>query len=341
MATFHRLALASSLCVICFSLVYIFTGCCETELAAAARGGYVVRVPVREFLSPGLNASAPAAAAAAAAGDGAAVVGTGLERDYTATRRLPQALIIGVKKGGTRALLEFLRLHPDIRALGSEPHFFDRHYARGLDWYRSMMPKALEGQVVMEKTPRYFVTTETPARVHAMSRQVKLIVVVRDPVTRAISDYTQIISKTPDIPTFESLAFKNHSTGEMDAQWSPLWIGLYALHLQRWLDWFPLEQIHLVSGERLISDPAGEMAKVQDFLGLQRIVTDKHFYFNKTKGFPCLKKPEGSSKPHCLGKTKGRTHTPIDPDVLLRLRDFYRPHNEKFYQLTGQDFGWQ
>ncbi|KAJ0016238.1 hypothetical protein NQD34_014528 [Periophthalmus magnuspinnatus] len=193
----------------------------------------------------------------------------------------------------------------------------------------------------MEKTPRYFVTTETPARVHAMSRQVKLIVVVRDPVTRAISDYTQIISKTPDIPTFESLAFKNHSTGEMDAQWSPLWIGLHALHLQRWLDWFPLEQIHLVSGERLISDPAGEMAKVQDFLGLQRIVTDKHFYFNKTKGFPCLKKPEGSSKPHCLGKTKGRTHTPIDPDVLLRLRDFYRPHNEKFYQLTGQDFGWQ
>lgn len=264
-----------------------------------------------------------------------------MERDYTAVRRLPQALIIGVKKGGTRALLEFLRLHPDIRALGSEPHFFDRHYARGLDWYRSMMPKALEGQVVMEKTPRYFVTMDTPERVHAMSGQVKLIVVVRDPVTRAISDYTQIISKTPDIPAFERLAFRNQSRGEIDAQWSPLWIGLYALHLQRWLDWFPLSQIHLVSGERLISDPAGELAKVQDFLGLQRIVTDKHFYFNKTKGFPCLKKPEGSSKPHCLGKTKGRPHAPIDPEVLRKLRDFYRPHNQRFYQLTGHDFGWQ
>ena len=76
-----------------------------------------------------------------------------------------------------------------------------------------MMPKALDGQIVMEKTPRYFVTVETPARVHAMSQDVKLIVVVRDPVTRAISDYTQIISKTPDIPPFESLAFKNRSTG--------------------------------------------------------------------------------------------------------------------------------
>lgn len=76
-----------------------------------------------------------------------------------------------------------------------------------------MMPKALDGQIVMEKTPRYFVTVETPARVHAMSHDVKLIVVVRDPVTRAISDYTQIISKTPDIPPFESLAFKNRTTG--------------------------------------------------------------------------------------------------------------------------------
>ena len=53
-------------------------------------------------------------------------------------RRLPQAIIIGVKKGGTRALLEFLRIHPDVRAPGPEVHFFDRHYDRGLEWYRSV-----------------------------------------------------------------------------------------------------------------------------------------------------------------------------------------------------------
>lgn len=51
-------------------------------------------------------------------------------------KRLPKALIIGVKKCGTRALLEFLRVHPDIRASGPETHFFDRHYQRGLEWYR-------------------------------------------------------------------------------------------------------------------------------------------------------------------------------------------------------------
>lgn len=51
-------------------------------------------------------------------------------------KKLPNALIVGVKKGGTRAVLEFIRIHPDVRALGTEPHFFDRNYDKGLDWYR-------------------------------------------------------------------------------------------------------------------------------------------------------------------------------------------------------------
>ncbi|TNN03248.1 heparan sulfate glucosamine 3-O-sulfotransferase 3B1b [Takifugu rubripes] len=256
------------------------------------------------------------------------------------SKKLPQAIIIGVKKGGTRALLEFLRVHPDIRAVGAEPHFFDRNYENGLEWYRELMPKTLEGQITMEKTPSYFVTREAPARIAAMSRDTKLIVVVRDPVTRAISDYTQTLSKKPDIPSFESLTFKNRTTGLIDTSWSAIQIGIYAKHLDNWLQFFPMRQILFVSGERLISDPAGELGRVQDFLGLKRIITDKHFYFNQTKGFPCLKKAEGSSKPHCLGKTKGRTHPNIDPEVVQRLRDFYRPFNMKFYQMTGHDFGW-
>ncbi|KAM4597765.1 heparan sulfate glucosamine 3-O-sulfotransferase 4 [Polymixia lowei] len=256
-------------------------------------------------------------------------------------KKLPQAIIIGVKKGGTRALLEALRVHPDVRAVGNEPHFFDRNYEKGLDWYRDLMPSTLEGQITMEKTPSYFVTSHAPKRIHSMARDIKLIIVVRNPVTRAISDYTQTLSKKPDIPTFEVLAFKNRTLGLIDASWSALRIGIYALHLESWMQYFPLSQMHFVSGERLIVDPAGEMAKVQDFLGLKRIVTDKHFYFNKTKGFPCLKKPEDSSTPRCLGKSKGRTHPRIDPDVIRRLHKFYKPFNMMFYQMTGQNFEWE
>ena len=53
-----------------------------------------------------------------------------------AKKRLPEAIIIGVKKAGTRALLEYLRLNPLVKAPGPEVHFFDRYYERGLEWYR-------------------------------------------------------------------------------------------------------------------------------------------------------------------------------------------------------------
>ncbi|KAM9371165.1 heparan sulfate glucosamine 3-O-sulfotransferase 3B1-like [Phaethornis superciliosus] len=330
----RRLLLLS---IMFFLWLYMFYSCAGSCAGLAARGS-----PAPPRLAPpfpaGEGGEESSLEEQRALPDGASPISSFL--NGSGTKRLPQAIIIGVKKGGTRALLEFLRVHPDVRAVGAEPHFFDRNYERGLAWYRDLMPRTLEGQITMEKTPSYFVTKEAPARISSMSKGTKLIVVVRDPVTRAISDYTQTLSKKPEIPTFESLTFKNRTTGLIDTSWSAIQIGIYAKHLENWLLHFPIGQILFVSGERLISDPAGELGRVQDFLGLKRIITDKHFYFNKTKGFPCLKKAEGSSKPHCLGKTKGRTHPDIDQEVVQRLRDFYRPFNMKFYQMTGQDFGW-
>ncbi|KAK9393358.1 heparan sulfate glucosamine 3-O-sulfotransferase 2-like [Crotalus adamanteus] len=222
---------------------------------------------------------------------------------------------------------------------GREEEERERRGSRHSSWH--LMPRTLESQITMEKTPSYFITREAPQRIFNMSRNTKLIVVVRNPVTRAISDYTQTLSKRPGIPTFEGLSFRNRSLGLVDTSWSAIRIGLYALHLESWLQYFPLSQIHFVSGERLITDPAEEMAKVQDFLGLKRLITEKHFFFNKTKGFPCLKKAGGGPLPRCLGKSKGRPHVQIDPDVLEQLQDFYRPYNIRFYEAVGRDFRWE
>lgn len=153
------------------------------------------------------------------------------------TRHLPDTLIIGVKKSGTRALLEFIRLHPDVRCAKCEIHFFDRHYAEGFHWYRNRMPATIDGQMTMEKTPSYFVTKEVPQRVHHMNPGIRyvlsldftlqgfleksgffknrLLVVMRDPVTRAISDYTQAASKKPGMKKFEELVFLNESQGNI------------------------------------------------------------------------------------------------------------------------------
>lgn len=93
----------------------------------------------------------------------------------TGRRRLPDALIIGVKKCGTRALIEYLRLHPDIRAPVPEIHFFDTEYAKGFDWYRNQMPTTVAGQMTIEKTALYYVIEEGPQRVHLMNPGIKLV----------------------------------------------------------------------------------------------------------------------------------------------------------------------
>ncbi|KOX79992.1 Heparan sulfate glucosamine 3-O-sulfotransferase 5 [Melipona quadrifasciata] len=78
------------------------------------------------------------------------------------SRHLPQAIIIGVRKCGTRALLEMLFLHPQIQKAAGEVHFFDRddNYGKGLEWYRRKMPYSFRGQITIEKSPSYFVTPE-------------------------------------------------------------------------------------------------------------------------------------------------------------------------------------
>lgn len=78
-----------------------------------------------------------------------------------------------MKKGGTRALLEFVRVHPDVRAAGNEVHFFDKNYMKGFQWYRERMPATLEGQLTIEKTPSYFITKEAPRRVSLVDYYLK------------------------------------------------------------------------------------------------------------------------------------------------------------------------
>ena len=57
-------------------------------------------------------------------------------KDQVLTQKLPEAIIIGSKKCGTRALLKFIGAHPNVSAAGAEVHFFDRFYHMGQDWYR-------------------------------------------------------------------------------------------------------------------------------------------------------------------------------------------------------------
>lgn len=257
-------------------------------------------------------------------------------------RRLPGCLIIGVRKGGTRALLEFLNLHPSIQAEKREMHFFDHdeNYALGIDWYRKHMPFSFPDQITIEKTPAYFVSEVAPQRVYSMNESILLIIVVREPTERAISDYMQIHSnrlrKKKPHESFEELAI-DETTGDVRESYNAIRRSLYHKHMERWLKWFPLSNFHFVVGENLVKDPMSELAKVEKFLGIEHKLTDEYFYYNKTRGFYCMHK---ETHEKCLARSKGRKHPDVDPIIVGKLHRFFRPHNQILYDLINRDFGW-
>ena len=269
------------------------------------------------------------------------------ENERELKRRLPNALVIGIRKGGTRAVLDFLSRHPGVKVCPREVHFFDRreNYVLGLEWYREQMPPSLPNQITIEKTPAYFVTDDAPELVFNMSSSIKLLVVVRDPTVRAISDYAQLLEKSNGtLRPFEDYVTENSQHRILRKSTPLITTGIYVDHLKRWLRYFPLEQIHFINGEELVKNPVNEMQIVENFLNLKPFIDDDLFYYNETKGFLCLvpanKKEKEGVHTGCLSESKGRPHPPVNDDVVTLLRDFYRPLNEEFYQVVGRSFGW-
>ena len=274
--------------------------------------------------------------------DGEAEGGDHIHYKHT-KRQLPQCIIIGVRKGGTRALLEFLDLHPGVQAQKQEMHFFDNddNYARGIEWYRKKMPWSYSDQITIEKTPAYFVEDSVPQRIHHMNSSIKILIILRDPIERVVSDYTQIhstkLAKGRYHESFEELVI-DQDTGEIDKTYKPIRRSIYHRHMERWLRYFDLSQFHIVSGENLVRDPSAELTKVESFLGLEHRLSRDNFYFNSTKGFYCMKL---QTRQKCLSNSKGREHPKISPKLMKMLRDFFRPLNNKLYNMIGINLGWQ
>uniref|UniRef100_T1E5H6 Sulfotransferase n=1 Tax=Crotalus horridus TaxID=35024 RepID=T1E5H6_CROHD len=256
------------------------------------------------------------------------------------SRQIPQTIIIGVRKGGTRALLEMLDVHPNIVVAAIEVHFFDwdENYVKGIDWYRSLMPFSYENQITIEKTPGYFTSPQAPERIHDMNSSIKLLLILRDPTERVISDYTQVyynrLENHKSVQPFEDIVIKN---GALNTKYKAIQRSLYDIHMGRWLKYFHLDQIHIVDGNTLIRDPLPELQKVERFLNLPSKILSSNFYFNQTKGFYCIR---SDGRERCLHESKGRPHPVVNSTVLEQLYSYFREHNEKFYRMINHSFDW-
>ncbi len=117
---------------------------------------------------------------------------------------LPSFVIAGTMKGGTTALLRGVKAHPDVViASGKEIHFFDAHFDRGVDWYRSQFPAAVGSSTVGEATPDYMYEEAVIDRMTSTIPDARIIVILRDPVARAYSHYWHNVRRGREPLTFE------------------------------------------------------------------------------------------------------------------------------------------
>lgn len=268
------------------------------------------------------------------------------DREYEVNerKRFPTAIIIGVKKGGTRALLNMLEAHPDVVSAHRELHYFDyeENFKRGVEYYIDQMPISLPGQVTIEKSPHYFVTEYVPQRMYMVSPNLKLILIVRDPVARLISDYTQldtkkVVKNIEHRPSFEQAVLLQN--GSINRDYVPVQVSEYSRHFKNWLKFFPLKQLLVVDGGNFIANPFEELQKVEKYLQLKSYFQQSQFYYSEEKGFYCWK-TRRKSEPQCLGEKKGRTHPNVPEELIEKLRNFYKSSNEEFAHLTQKNYNW-
>jgi hypothetical protein len=124
---------------------------------------------------------------------------------------LPTFIIGGAMRAGTSSLNAYLREHPEISvSRPKEVHFFDQNYGQGLEWYRQHFPHR-SGIAIGEATPDYLYHQKAPQRIAETLPQVRVLLMLRDPVDRAYSHYWHNRSVGKEqLPFEEALRVERH-----------------------------------------------------------------------------------------------------------------------------------
>jgi hypothetical protein len=202
---------------------------------------------------------------------------------------LPDFLIAGVPKAGTTALHAALSRHPGLYLSPiKEPKFFltdgppptkggpgdaltYREHVWERDRYEALFDAAPPGAPRGEATPLYLYDPDAMRRIHRLIPDVKLIVVIRDPVERAHSNWTHLWSAGLE-PVGDFVLACAEEERRIAAGWASFWhytgLGRYGAQLDHAFSLFPREQVHVLRYRRLIDDPAGTLNGICGFLGV-------------------------------------------------------------------------
>jgi len=208
----------------------------------------------------------------------------GVRQIYPSQYRLPDFLCLGAQKAGTTTLHELLSQHPNVYLPPiKEVHYFDLHFDHDSDWYAAHFRVARRHQTCGEISPYYLFHPEAPRRIRSLLPDVKLIVLLRDPVERSISGYYHSMRREYEYLSIED-AFTEEERRLASSEkrlsspggshfshqhHSYLSRSRYELQIQRYQEYFDAEQLLLLRSEDLFLNLAGVWKRITEFLGLK------------------------------------------------------------------------
>jgi hypothetical protein len=194
---------------------------------------------------------------------------------------LPNLVIIGAPKCATTSLHAYLSAHPDVfMSRQKELHFFLTTaswgtWSKGIEWYAAQFEEGADCRVRGEASPGYSIDPHVEAAVEHMARvlpTVKLVYMVREPISRIQSNYTEELygGRIPPSITLEQILSAEAGDSGLLGHYHRAFVytSLYHRQLCRYWERFPPAQMHVMAMESLAQDPVAALQRLFSFLGV-------------------------------------------------------------------------
>jgi hypothetical protein len=272
--------------------------------------------------------------------------------------RTPEFCIIGAQKAGTSTLWRVLSQHPEIfMPKKKELNFFfdDAEFKQGLTYYERFFDDAEDGQVCGEASPGYICHPRVPLRLKRLLKNPKLILILRDPIQRAYSQYWDNRRWLREKHQFDDLVAQPLHQVFRPGKPNYFSRGLYSLYLERYLKLFHREQILVLWFDELRSNPTSVFRQCFDFLGvsadfpldtLTQPVNFRFFFDNPLYLYffsrPSLAAylPPGTRKMMRFGRQTAYKPEPISERTHAKLMEYYAPFDGKLTEILGVAPPW-
>lgn len=263
-------------------------------------------------------------------------------------------MILGAQKSATSSLFNLLIQHPKILAplLDKEMGFFNNEieYKKGIKQYHKNFPKTRRKYDTLDATPEYFYIPACAERIYNYNKNLKFILLLREPVERAYSawnmyrhlvdeDYDYIMKrlvntqkhtnishlinllKRKPFPAFEEFISEEKEIIKKDPGImfpGLIRYGFYDEHIARYFNLFNRKQFLIFGYKEFTNDPKLAVSKILRFLNIKEVDN----YYEDLILTPVNKRDYKES---------------INSTIQQSLSELFKPHNENLLQLIENE----